>query len=240
MIELTALQIDQIREHTLACYPEEMCGGLLNLVFIPFKNVSEEPLKSFKFDAKELSPYLGNLKAIVHSHCRDIKKPELLDTRTPSITDINGQKLSGIPWLIVSCEGLTVTPHVELPRTPSNIYIDRPFMWFINDCYTLVQDYYNFELNISLPDHKAKVDYKELKNLSNLFDAYIEEYGFVVTNDIDNIQNGDLLLLDNAGYEKNHLGIYHNGNVIHQDINSVSVPFETFLGRINKVLKYVG
>lgn len=239
MIELSPLQIDKIREHTLACYPEEMCGGLTIDDFIPFTNNSEDKLKSFTINSIDLVSYVDKLIAIVHSHCRDIKKQELFDTRTPSIADIKGQKLNNIPWLIVACEGITVTPPLQLPREPSNSYLDRPFIWFINDCYSLVQDYYRFELNIILPDHKAQVDYKDILLYNNLFDEFITEYGFISTTNIDYIKNGDLLLLDNGGQKRNHLGIFHNGKVIHQDMVSVEVPFETFIGRINQVLKYV-
>lgn len=252
MIVLNKTQLLKIKEHSLSCYPEEMCGGLTIDDFIPFtnkalskeeadsKNISNNRLNSFSIASIELVPYLNKLTAIVHSHCRDKRKPEILDTRTPSLADILGQKESGLPWLIVSTEGEVVTPAIQLPREPSNNYIGRPFIWFINDCYTLVQDYYKFELGINLPDHKANTDYKSLRIFDNIFDNYIAEYKFEASDDLKNMKNGDLILLDNGGKKRNHLGIYHNGKIIHQDLLSVEVPFETFIGRINKVLRYVG
>ena len=240
MIKLTAKQTQQIKEHTLSCYPEEMCGIIVGENFIPLKNVADNPKKEFRILEQDLIPYLGKIIAIVHSHCYNSERPGILDIRTPSATDIKQQKLSNVPWLILGTDGSVTTPYIQIPREPSKELLGRPFMWFVNDCYTLVQDYYKFNLNIDLPEHKADVDYKQLKNHDNLFDEYIEEYGFEASDDITNLKNGDLLLLNNGLAYRNHLGIYHNEHVLHQEELSLSQPFATFIGRINKVLRYVG
>jgi len=152
-MKLSFTQVEKIRVHTLRCYPEEMCGVLVDNDFFPIPNVAENKLMSFALDSEHLAVIASRCKiaGIVHSHCRNIKHPEVFDTRTPSIADLAGQKQSKVPWLIVATEGETVTPPLTIPRTPSNYYIGRPFIWFINDCYTLVQDYYLFELGIALP-----------------------------------------------------------------------------------------
>lgn len=240
MIILNPTQTDKIREYTLFCYPREMCGILTEEDFHPLTNIAENPETSFSIDPKNLIPFLGKIKAVVHSHTKDPRKVSLFDLRTPSIEDINAQKLANVPFLIVGTEGQNVLPALEIPREKTNNYIGRPFIWFIYDCYTLVQDYYLFDLGISLPDHKADKDYKELKDFDNVFAPYISEYGFIEKNDLEGLKNGDLFLLDNAGVQKNHLGIYHNGKVLHQDMISCEVPFEYFLGRIQKRLVYVG
>lgn len=239
MITLSEEQIKLIEIHTLACFPEEMCGGLTKDSFIPFTNISSDKEHSFSVSSLELVQYIDSLIAIVHSHCRHVKHPVVFDTRTPSAADIKAQKKSNLPWLIVACEGITVTSPLEIPRQSNNEYIGRPFIWFVNDCYSLVQDYYKYELGIELPNHKANVDFLDLDRNGNLFDSFITEYNFKESSSLVNLRNGDLVLLDYNGKIRNHLGIYHNGNIIHQDLLSVEVPFETFIGRINKVLKYV-
>ena len=239
MIKLNQEQVDAIQVHTLACYPEEMCGGVTKDSFIPFTNASEDKLKSFSITALELLQ-AGELTAIIHSHCRDSRVPEVFDTRTPSLADIIGQKESGLPWLIVCTEGISVTIPLEFPRESSSDYIGRPFIWFVNDCYSLVQDYYKHELGIELPNHKANVDFCDLSISGHLFDDYIVEYGFEEWYNTETLENGNLLVLDYGGKSQNHLGIYHNGNVIHQGMLSVEVPLSTFSHRVHKVLKYVG
>ncbi|RKZ02642.1 hypothetical protein DRQ25_18445 [Candidatus Fermentibacteria bacterium] len=239
-MKLTAEQIQAIKSWALVCYPEEMCGIITEGVFKTLPNSAENPKEAFRIDEKLLLPFLGKIDAIVHSHCHNPKKPTALDVRTPSSADVQGQISSGVPWLIVGVDGSMVTPAITIPREPSASYLERPFIWFINDCYTLVQDYYQFELGIALTDHKIDKDYKTLRNYDNLFERYIKEYGFKETDSIEGLKNGDLLLLNNGVATCNHLGIYHNGEVLHQDEMSVSQPFVAFIGRINKVLKYVG
>lgn len=243
MIVLNAVQKQLIEVHILSEYPKEACGVLTSDYYYPLPNISETPEKSFTPNPVDLALIAKEAKitAFVHSHCRDIRIPEVLDTRTPSLVDIANQKKTNIPWLIFATEGLTVTPPLELPRTPNNNYIGRPFIWFINDCYTLVQDYYQFEFGIMLPDSKPEGDYKDVRHTDGIFDKFIEEYGF---GDIDisktALQNGDLLLVDNAGSRRNHLAIVHDNRILHQDIVSAQVPYTTFFGRTHRYLRYFG
>lgn len=238
-IQLSPLQLEKIEEATLAVYPKEMCGILTACDFFPLQNVHETPEAAFRFDRMEFAKFLPITTAIVHSHTRSIKTPEFFDLRTPSFTDMQQQKRSNLPWLIVGTEGLTVTEPLQFPRTPNNNYLGRKFLWFINDCYTLVQDWYRFELGIELPDADIKNDYREIRHLNDLFEPFIADYKFVEV-PFRHLADHDLVLLDNAGFNRNHLGVYCKGKVWHQDMLSVCEPVETFLGRINKVLRYEG
>ena len=243
MITLNDVQKNLIHLHILSEYPREACGVLTDDYYYPLPNVSDTPEKSFTPSPVDLALIAKEVKitAFVHSHCRNINVPEVLDTRTPSLTDIANQKKTKIPWLIFATEGVTVTPPLEIPRTPNNNYLGRPFIWFINDCYTLVQDYYLFELGIDLPDSKPSGDYREVRHFDGLFDDFVEEYGF---KDIDPVQealrNGDLLLVDNAGSHRNHLAILHNNRILHQDMVSTMVSYTNFYGRTHRYLRYFG
>jgi len=239
MIILNEVQKQKIKYESLKCHPNEMCGVLIEEDFIPLANVSTNPEDSFKFASSSLIPYTGKIKAIVHSHCRNIKYPEILDTRTPSVADLQNQKKTGVPWLIITTEGFTVSEPLEFPRIPNNNYIGRPFIWFVNDCYSIVQDWYKFELGIDLPDHKALIDYKDLTHSSNLFLEHLEEYKFTKLVQIQDIQEGDILILNFKGRMGNHLGIYTNGEVLHQDMLSVRVPFSNMVDKIDRILRYV-
>lgn len=243
-IILNKKQKKAIEKHTLACYPEEMCGFLTADDFIPIENTAEDKEHSFKIDAIEFAKHNADIIAIVHSHTRPLKQAELFDLRAPSYQDYLNQKLTNLPWLIVGCESITVTDPIQFPRIRSNVYVGRPFQWFLNDCYNLVQDFYFFELGIELPESKISHDFLDLRVKNNIFDSAIdnyrfESYGFKEI-DINNIQENDLLIIDQGGYKANHLGIYTQGKILHQAMVSAIVPFETFLGRIYKVLRYVG
>ena len=236
-ITLSEEQWQKIEEHTFACYPEEMCGFLTEDSFIPLTNQAEDKENSFRISALDHAKWFGKVKAIVHSHTRATRKADLFDLRTPSYADFVGQNQTNLPWLIVGCEGITVTEPVQFPRVPNPEYLGRYFQWFISDCYNLVQDFYRFELGIILPGAVITKDYQDLRNKNNIFLDYYRTYGFSEI-PLEEIREGDLVLLDHAGFNCNHLGIYTKGQVLHQAMISTIVPFETFLGRINKVLRY--
>ena len=238
MILLTAEQKAKIKTHTLACYPEEACGIITGNDFIPLKNNSATPTESFKIVSEDIVKYIGTIKAIVHSHCYTKDRPSIFDIRTPSLRDMEEQKISDIPWLIVGTEGINVLDPLEIPRIPSKNLLGRPFIWFINDCYTLVQDYYKYYLNIELPPAKITSDYRDLRHYNKTFEPYIAEYGFSEIKGIDDMRNGDIILLDNGIASQNHLGVYHEGNIFSQEAVSQSNPFYKYIGRVQKRLRY--
>lgn len=237
-MSMPAEQRELIRIAALADYPNEMAGLLTAGGFIHCQNIADDPAKGFRISATDYAKHHADTIAVVHTHCPPPRKAILFDVRTPSYQDLQGQKQSGLPWLIFGCDGVDISDPIQLPRLPNPEYLNRPFIWFINDCYSLVQDYYRFELNIILPDHKATMPFDDIRRLNDVFGEHIADYGFTAHDTLDNLQNGDLLLLDNGGFKRNHLGIYHNGRVIHQDMLSVEQLFSDFFGRINQVLRY--
>ena len=232
--------VDELTRGILNNYPNEACGFILQDDTIIFcMNESETPEKSFKINPADYIKFAGQIKYIFHSHCVDPRKGKNLDPRTPSLADMEGQKVTGIPWLIFATEGWVVSDPIEIPRKASKDYLERPFIWFINDCYTLVQDYYKFELGIKLKEYILH-DYKEIRKSDKVFEEFIEDYGFQEVQNLDDLQNGDLFIIDNSGFTENHLAIYHNGSLLHQGLLSCKEPIETYMGQIRKRLKYVG
>ena len=206
--------------------------------FIPCKNISDRPLSNFKIDPLIFVKHYKQTTAIIHSHVTK-KSPQVLDIRSPSITDLAHQKKLPIPWLIYGTDGKNCLPPVKLPRICSSNYLGRPFIWFIFDCYTLVQDYYFFEKGIKLADHKIDKEYRDIRQLEYIFEPYIQEYGFKELNNIEGLQNGDLFIVNNGNLKRNHLVIFHNGKVLNQDTLSIEEPLEKYIGRIEKRLIYV-
>lgn len=232
--------LDELHRGILNNYPNESCGFILKDDTIIFcMNISKTPEKAFKIDSTDYVKYSDDIKYIFHSHCIDPRKGKNLDPRTPSLKDMEGQILTDLPWLIFATEGWVVSEPITLPRNPNTNYLDRPFIWFINDCYTLVQDYYKFELGIELKPYILH-DYTAIRKSDKVFDEFIEDYGFIELQNLDDLQNGDLFILDNSGFTENHLGIYHDGYILHQGLLSCKEPLENFLGQIKKRLKYVG
>lgn len=234
-IEPSQEQLQLIKEAAIKSHPNEMCGILTTDSFIHCENVSETPERAFVLKAEDRAKYYYKTVAIVHTHVP--KRHQLFNLLTPSEADYLEQQKTGVPWLIFGCDGESISNPVQLERVPNKELLDRPFIWLINDCYSLVQDYYFFEMGIELIDHKLFIKPEDFIMANNLFDQFFEEYGFKKV-DMSEIKNGDIVLLDNAGFKRNHLGIYVDGKILHQDGLSVMEDFSHFVGRIHEVLRH--
>lgn len=234
------MDYEKIKQIILGNPLEENCGIILkNEEIIELKNISEERSKSFRINPTDIMGFSGEIAYIWHNHVVNPRRPPILDPRTPSKADLEGQIASGIPWLIFANDTTTVMEPLQIPRIPNNSYLDRPFCWYINDCYTLAQDYYLFELGITLPSGKI-IDTNDIRKKNHIFDTYLEEYGFTELKDLNDLQNGDIFIIDNGGLHANHILIYDNGEVLHQDLLSKREPIEAYFGRFKKRLRYVG
>ena len=133
--------------HARAEFPKESCGIIVAGRYVPCFNFATDPLKDF-----EISPeaYLrcvkmGKIEAIVHSH----PGGQIF----PSALDMEKQITTGVPWIILPLNEDHVLEPVafgdELPRAP---LLNRPFVWGVFDCYSLIRDYYKLTYNIELPN----------------------------------------------------------------------------------------
>ena len=237
MINLNPLQLNKIKTECLLRYPEEMVGAITQDDFFPFNNVSTDKESSFSLTLEDTYSLLTSKEIIALAHSHTLKtKGSRFDIRTPSYNDIINQKKSGIPWLIFGTEGVNITSPIELPRIRNPNYIGREFIWFINDCYTLTQDFLYFNKGIETKDSIPPPDFKRLPCMSGIFDLRLEEYGFKTKPANLPLNEGDICIVDSEGFKKNHLAIFHQGKFLHQKLISGYTPFETFLGHIHCIL----
>lgn len=238
-MKISQTALDKIKKAAIAEFPKELCGVLIEDNFVQLTNIAESPEDSFKFDVMDYLQY-SECDAIIHSHTQKPRRNYRHDLRTPSVKDRLKQIESNKPWGIVATDGITALDPIWLPRTYSREYIGRPFIWFIYDCYTLVQDYYFFEFGIQLMDHAMEFDYGNgFRIENNVFDKYMAEAGFYdrVFKPGD-IKKGDLVLLTHLGVDQSHLGIYTGESILHQDSLSVEIPLAMVQQKITKVLTH--
>jgi cell wall-associated NlpC family hydrolase len=176
--------------------------------------------------------------AIVHSHVLQPKNIVIYDIRSPSRADYVGQQETKVPWLIVGTERKNIKPAIEIPRTPNREYLKRRFMWYVSDCYSLIYDYYFFEFDIELPLWNNEWNW-ETTELNNLFDEYVEYANFVDIENTDELQVGDVILLNTFNRIGNHLSIYiGDGKIIEQAGISVERELSDYTGNIHRFLRY--
>ncbi|WEU67280.1 C40 family peptidase [Xanthomonas phage JGB6] len=83
--------------------------------------------------------------------------------------------------------------------------VGREFHHGILDCYTLVRDYYQQEMNITLKDYERADGWWERGE--NLYMKNLEDCGFYQVSERE-IKVGDMILMQIRSNEPNHAGVY--------------------------------
>jgi proteasome lid subunit RPN8/RPN11 len=201
---MTKKLLDKIMDYAEEHFPREMCGVILSRnrrhEFYPCKNIAEQD-DCFIMDPEDYADAedRGNVVKIVHSHCNI--------NAQPSEADRVACEESGVPWLIVSIPTRT---HSELKPTGYKAPLEgRPFSHGIMDCYTIIEDAYDRDLDIQLP--KFHRDSRWWKKGGNLYLDNMEKAGFV---EVYDMKPWDVILMQLDSPVPNHAAIVLEGNVI--------------------------
>lgn len=242
-MDITEKCFQEIKTHTLKEYPNEMCGIILkDESFIPLQNVSKTPEVSFKFYVLEYVKYHENIKVLIHSHIS--REKTLWDIRTPSFSDLNNQIKTNLPWGIVGTDGENVLRPIFFPRTPNNKYLGRKFFWYINDCRTIIQDYYWYEFGIELGKNYNMIDLGKVKEnpliLKDHFLLGLQEEDFTEVDDVRGLKKGDVLVMDALPPFGNgtHVGVWTGEKVLHQELISKENDFIDIANRLRQVYRH--
>lgn len=167
--------------HAKAEYPREACGVIVKKEYIPCKNIALDDAQ-FEIDVIDLvgAEKEGKILAYVHSH------PD--GSCAPSMPDRVQMNLHGLPWIITN--GIDVELHK--PDGYQAPLLGREYYHGLLDCYTLVKDYYNRELNITLSDYERNDCWWESADSKPLYLDNFKKEGFV---EVDNVQKHDLILV---------------------------------------------
>ena len=205
-MRLTKTLKSAIYAHAQACYPAESCGLIIDGVYHACTNIA--PQDSFEIDPHEyikLSEQ-GQIDAIVHSH------PD--GSAEPSEIDRVQMGLHGIDWVIcgfgVHGDG---EPYCDIKRHKPKAYqaplLGRDYHHGVQDCYSLVRDYYARELDIALPDFARVVDWWEDPNHAPLYEQNFAKAGFRRLEHGEPIQSHDVILCRvGRTHHVNHALIY--------------------------------
>lgn len=213
--------------HALEEYPRESCGLVVAVgrkeVYIPCENFSSDPLHDFVISKEAIvaAEEQGEITTIVHSH------PDA--SPLPSDYDKRQCEAYGVEWLIIAVHRDPAFPeagpyiagrHVFAPSGYKPPLRGRSYVFGTQDCYTLVQDYYSWELGIELPDFPREDLFWErgeelyLENFAKAGFAPIEEPS----------QKGDLILMSLRSQVVNHGAIWlaEGNDILHHPYNHLS------------------
>jgi proteasome lid subunit RPN8/RPN11 len=201
---------DALAAHAAACMPRECCGLVVRredgLHYMPCRNAAQG-VRGYDYFVMEPTDWAaaeetGEVVAVCHSH------PNA--DANPSDADLVMCQRSGVPWFIMGYPSRVIK--MALPEGYQAPLIGRSFHHGVLDCYTLAQDYYRRELNITLPDFDRQDQW--WKNGQDLYLQNFERAGFVQVDGPPCLHDG--LLMQVHSDVLNHAAVYlGNGNILH-------------------------
>ncbi len=224
-------------EHSRSCGKMESCGLVvktqIGMTYVPCSNIADDPTQRFAIAPEEFASAedIGEVVMIIHSHP--------YGSVQPSISDKVGCSKSGLPWMIVNHgngEHCIFSPEqVVLPL------IGREFSVGNCDCYSLIRDYYQSQLGITLPD--ANRPERWWQDGRSFLVENIDNFGFKVV-DQREAQENDMLLMQIGSSVPNHCALLTgDGRILHHLQGRLS-GYDVYSGYWRKVtthcLRYAG
>lgn len=192
-------------------YPNEACAFIINGKLVPVKNISPKPHEEFQLSTEDSLLYI-KAQGFIHSH------PD--GPYHPSAADMTSQKSCGIPFGIITCGVDSTSSSIWITDdTLSLILENRPFVHGISDCYSLIRAYYWQSRHIKLQDFPRDMDWWEpnaSQPAQNLYLDNFEKAGFIEINSMDEMQEGDVILMTINTVIPSHAAIYiGEGLILH-------------------------
>lgn len=196
-----------IKDDAIKSTPQESCGVLIRigegLEYISCLN-KYPSINNFILDPLDYANAedRGEVVAIVHSHVTQGTKL--------SNVDIACMRKDTIPWIVYS----VVLDNFEYHEPDTSIpeYLERDYIFGVQDCYTIIQDYYKQEYSIDIPSNPNQ-DPLDPKLGQGLYSQF-EQYGFTEI-PVKDLKKGDCIIMCiGRSSEPTHAGIYLGENVI--------------------------
>lgn len=230
--------LEAAREHARSEYPRESVGLVVDGVYQPRENVSDDPENEFIIPVGD---YPEGLEAVIHSHSGR-------HGRSPSVADMEGQQQTLVPWGIV----MVAEPDDTRGATPGEIVwfgdqvpipplVGRPFLAGVTDCYSLLRDYYRLELGRTPPDYPRDQGWW-LEGPSMFTEERMDANGFTRVG-LDALEVGDGVTFMVNSRVINHCGVYvGQGLMLHHLWNRLSrrEPVGPWLRCANAAWRYSG
>ncbi len=169
----------------------------------------------------------GQIEYLFHS------QPSLI----PSDLDVLNAKNHNIKSLLYSTEKDEFTFINPNQKLSLNRYIGRPFILGIEDCFTLVRDYYKNELDIEIFNYNRNEEI--LKEDDNLIERNIEKENF---KKVSFAEKHDILVFKYQGRFPHHMGIYIENDLFLQSwrgrMSNVELLTREYRNRISFIMRH--
>jgi cell wall-associated NlpC family hydrolase len=194
----------------IQAYPYEACAFVIKNKLVPVANVSKNPREQFELSTED-SLLQINAQGFVHSH------PD--GPFCPSGIDMLSQKSANIPYGIMttSKDSSSTTLWVSDKNLDSPLE-ERPFIHGVFDCYSLIRAYYYQSRKIKLMDFPRDNEWWNItgEGKQELYLNNFEKAGFKRLSSEEQMQEGDVILMDIQSGVVSHAAIYlGNGLLLH-------------------------
>lgn len=197
---------EQALEHAIESIPNESVG-LVAIVkgkekYWPCKNIALDPTLHFIIDPDDYMQCEeeNEVMGVVHSHPKG---------EPPSQPDLDSCEYIDLPFYI--CDPVKKTWHDFKPSGyKPNPLIGRNWVWGVQDCWTLVDDWFRIEKGIKFKTWPRPKTLKEFMN-KPYFERVLTESGFIELKDDEELQYGDVLLVND---NLDHVALYINNQEI--------------------------
>lgn len=214
--------------HALSCPDEEMCGLItdkrgVGTLFVPCENIAENRKNTFKISQEAYLRAMrhGSVVGTFHSHPRSPRGCE------PSAVDREASDASGLPSFIFSPPKQTICCY-RPPAARNRPLLGRSHCWGIQDCLSLVCDFYERAgVSLRTPFH-LPVDLC-WENVRDLMAEQAIASDFQPLKRAESKRVGDLLVIaSDRSAEPHYAVICDDDKILHQPEGRLSrrEPFE--------------
>mgnify|MGYP001218851385 CR=1 FL=1 len=225
---------ESIRKYSLENPDKEVCGLILvsgnNTFIYKCKNIAQNSKKHFELNPFDYLRALddGRNKIVGFFHSQKSTLPSPID-----IINYQNHKLPSYIYSFQSDEVFEVTDkHLKY-----NKYLGRTFEIGVNDCFSLVINYYKDEFNINIFNYPRQDGWYE-KNPNIIKDNYKKE-GFRLLLNNEPLIEGDILEFFNT-----HFSIYLDGDLLlhhprgrYSTIEKFDMPWKNKVTNIYRLCK---
>lgn len=199
-----------ILRHAQECCPEESCGFIVSdessrLRYEKVKNMSDNAESSFLISERDFEAFGDSVKFVVHSHPSG--------NEIPSEEDKVSSNRCGIPYVIISLPSKCVS--VYRPKSEVIPFVGRKFMYPINDCVSLVRDFYIDSMGIEVDDfHRPEWNWWLKCDDEGFIVKDLKSCGFIEVDPEDGLEMGDIIAMKLRSKVVNHIAVYIDNNII--------------------------
>ena len=203
-------------KHAQQELPKESCGLVAIIkgeeTYWPCENLAEKPGDYFVLNPDDWADCedTGEIISLIHSHpIGGVKASE---------NDLVSCEHLGLPWHIIDPNTKAINSFKPTGYKPNKL-IGRRWIWGVQDCWTLIDDWFRIEKGIVFKRWPRPKTLKEFID-DPYFERVLTESGFRELKEEEELQYGDVLL---ANDNLDHVALYiGNQEILHHCIRKLS------------------